>query len=76
MAMDSKHEWLSGKTDNKKGENHEIETKEKRLKKKQNESKKIRNSNGQRKQVWRVSSDGSAVDFGLKGPEFEPRWIL
>ena len=24
----------------------------------------------------RVSSDGSVVDFGLKGPEFEPRWIL
>ena len=23
----------------------------------------------------RVSSDGSAVDFGLKDPEFEPRWF-
>ena len=26
--------------------------------------------------IRRVSSDGSAVGFGLKGPEFEPYWIL
>ena len=27
------------------------------------------------KSVRRVSSDGSAVDFGLEDPEFEPRWF-
>ena len=26
--------------------------------------------------IRRVSSDGSAFDFGLKGLKFEPRWIL
>ena len=25
--------------------------------------------------IRRVGSDGSAVDFGLEDPEFEPRWI-
>ena len=25
--------------------------------------------------IRRVSSDGSAVDFGLEDPEFEPRWF-
>ena len=24
---------------------------------------------------WRVSSDGSVVDFGLEDPKFKPRWF-